>query len=89
MKEVFYRSICCIYIALFFPLVTFSQVTVEARMDSSRIFIGQQVGVTLEVNANRGSDIQMPDYDSLQYLIPGIEIVGASNVDSSFLNEGK
>lgn len=88
MKEFLYS---CIYVFLIFlfPQVTYSQVTVEAKMDSSRIFIGQQVGVTIEVNANRGSDIQMPDYDSLQYLIPGIEIVGASNVDSSFLNEGK
>ncbi len=66
-----------------------AQVTVEARMDSAQIFIGQRVGVTVEVNADSGSKIVLPNLDSLQYLVPGVEVVKAGKADTSYLNDNK
>ncbi len=66
-----------------------AQVTVEARMDSARIFIGQRVGVTLEVTADSKSTIEFPKYDSLQHVVPGIEVVNVSDADTNFINDRK
>ncbi len=66
-----------------------AQVSVEARMDSSRIFIGQRVGVTVEVTADSKSKIDFPEYDSLQYVVPGIEVVKVTDSDTNFINDKK
>lgn len=66
-----------------------SQVTVDAKIDSTHIFIGQNVGITLEVSAAKGMKVELPRYDSLQLIIPGIEYVGATNADTNYINDGK
>lgn len=66
-----------------------SQVTVDAKIDSTHIFIGQNVGITLEVSAAKGMKVELPGYDSLQQIIPGIEYVGATNADTNYINDGK
>lgn len=66
-----------------------AQVTVDATLDSAQIFIGQRVGITLEVSADSKKEIHLPEYDSLQLIVPGIEYVNATKVDTNWLNEGK
>lgn len=73
----------------FISVIVRAQVTVDATLDSAQIFIGQRVGVTLEVSADRDKDVHLPEFDSLQQIVPGLEFVRASEVDTSFLNEGK
>lgn len=80
---VFFATVLCCFIG------AKAQVSVEATIDSAQIFIGQQVGITLEVSANAGSKVEMPKYDSLQQIIPGIEYVSSSATDTSLLNDGK
>lgn len=78
-------AICC--------LLTFAetkaQVTVDAKLDSAGIFIGQRMGLTLEVSADAGKNIELPEWDSLAQVVPGLEFVRAEKADTSFLNENK
>jgi hypothetical protein len=71
------------------PRVVDAQVVVDAKIDSTAIFIGQRVGITLEVSADKDSKITFPSYDSLQHIIPGIEIVNSSRPDTNYINENK
>ena len=66
-----------------------AQVTVDAKIDSTRIFIGQQVGITVEVSADAGKNVEFAHYDSLQQMIPGVEVLKMSEPDTQMLNEGK
>jgi len=66
-----------------------AQVTVEAKLDSAGIFIGQRIGMTLEVSADAKSNVELPEWDSLQQVAPGIEFVHAEKTDTSLLNDGK
>ncbi len=66
-----------------------AQVTVDAKLDSAGIFIGQRIGLTLEVSANAKSNVELPEWDSLQQVVPGVEFVRAEKADTSFLNDGQ
>lgn len=66
-----------------------AQVTVESTLDSVGIFIGQRIGVTLEVSADAGKDVELPEWDSLQQVVPGLEFVRSEKADTNFVNDGK
>lgn len=66
-----------------------AQVTVDAKLDSAGIFIGQRIGLTLEVSADAGKEVELPEWDSLQQVVPGIEFVRAEKTDTSFVNDNK
>lgn len=66
-----------------------AQVTVEAKLDSAGIFIGQRIGLTLEVTSDAGKEVELPEWDSLQLVEPGLEFVRADKPDTSYLNDGK
>ena len=63
--------------------------TVDAKLDSADIFIGQRIGLTLEVSADSKSNVELPEWDSLQQVAPGIEFVRAEKADTSLLNDGQ
>ena len=67
----------------------FAQVTVDARIDSTQILIGQPVGITLEVSANAGARVEMPRYDSLQQMVPGVEVLHVTPADTELINDGQ
>jgi len=66
-----------------------AQVSVDATLDSAYIFIGQRLGIKLEVSADKGKTIEMPHLDSLQNIVPGVEFVYSTPVDTEYVNEGK
>ena len=66
-----------------------AQVTVDAKLDSAGIFIGQRIGLTLEVSADAKKQVELPEWDSLQQVVPGLEFVKAEKADTSYLNDGK
>lgn len=77
------------FVLLCFYNTTISQVVVDAYIDSTRIFIGQRVGVTIEVNADRDDMVEFPSFDSLQYVIPGVEVVNVGTPDTNYINDDK
>lgn len=66
-----------------------AQVSVDAKIDSTRIFIGQQVGITLEVSADAGKNVEFVHYDSMQQIIPGLEFLQTVGPDTEMINGGK
>ena len=72
---------------VFLALPAFSQVTVNASIDSLQLYIGEQTKVKLEVSCPTGSQLVMPEFKDL--LMPGIEIVGEVQADTQYLNKSK
>lgn len=88
MKNII-RYISLIFCCLSTFAVAKAQVTVDAKLDSAGIFIGQRIGMTLEVSVDAGKEVEFPEWDSLDYVVPGIEFVNAEKIDTTFLNEKK
>ncbi len=78
------------FIAALFGVVSLqAQVIVDAKIDSTRILIGQQTGIIVDVSADAGKNVEFMHYDSLQQMIPGIEVLKMSEPDTQLLNDGK
>lgn len=66
------------------PFTGYAQgVSVEAKIDSIAILIGEQTGVTLTVTAHKDKTIKMPDLQVHQMITPGVEIVDIINGDTT------
>ena len=83
-------------IVLFFSILIFSvfaniakaqNVTVNAEIDSFQRLIGEQAKITIEVTANAGSRIVLPNFD--KEIVEGIEIVHKAEPDTQYLNGKK
>lgn len=46
----------------------FAQVTVDASIDSTQLFIGQQAKIKLQVSMNAGQNLLMPQFLSLIHI---------------------
>lgn len=79
---------------LFLPLLMAAgtaaeaQVTVDARIDSVELWVGEQTRVTLEVSTDAGSKLTMPRIGAGDMLTPGVEVVEVSKADTQRLDEG-
>jgi hypothetical protein len=65
-----------------------SPVTVEARIDSTQILIGDQANIDLSVSLDAGKRALFPTYPG-DTLVSGVEIVDISQPDTAYLNNGK
>ncbi len=84
------RKICAIITLLCAFCSTYAQnVSVEARMDSVAIMIGQQVGMTITVISPEGKVVQMPAMQPRQLITPGVEIVDVAKDDTTDVDNGK
>ena len=63
-------------------------VSVEAKIDSTTIFVGQQTGFHLGVTVKEGQKVQFPQFEPLQHIIPGIEVVETLPSDTQKLDDG-
>ena len=63
-------------------------VSVEAKIDSTVIFVGQQTGFHLGVTVKEGQNVQFPKFEPLQHIIPGIEVVEILPSDTQKLDDG-
>lgn len=79
------RTIICILCATCW-LSAGAQVSVEQRIDSVGILIGQQAHMTVDVTAPQGSHITWPKYKPSQYLVPGVEVLEVSAADTASLD---
>lgn len=61
---------------------------VEVKIDSASIFVGQQTGFHLGVTIKEGQNVQFPQFQPQEMLIPGIEVVETLPTDSQKLDDG-
>ena len=84
-KIVLFFSI--LILAAFVNVANAQNVTVNAEIDSFQRLIGEQAKITLEVTANSGSRIVLPNFKD--ELIEGVEIVHKAEPDTQYLNDKK
>ena len=65
-----------------------AQVSVEAKIDSIEMFVGQQVHVTLTANAQENAKIEFPQFKPTQYITPGVEVLASKELDKRDLDNG-
>ena len=65
-----------------------AQVSVEAKIDSLEMVIGQQTDVTVKVTAKEGDQVEFPNFKPLQQIIPGVEIVESGPMTTSGKSDG-
>ena len=69
------------------PQANAQHVTVDAKIDSLQLLIGEQAKVTLEVSLDANQKLQMPVV--LDTLVRGVEVLDIAKPDTQLLNEGK
>ena len=67
-------AVCCGYA---------QQVSVESKIDTMTIFIGQQARMTVDVTARHGAKVVFPKFKRTQYIVPGVEVLGDTKADTS------
>lgn len=59
-----------------------AQVTVESKIDSIEMLIGQQVHLTVDVTMKRGQHLAFPVFRPSEMITPGVEVLGESIADT-------
>ena len=84
VKRKLFIIVCCLL-----AVCSKAQVLVEAKLDSTQMFIGQQMNLRLSVTFDAKQKLQLPDIKKGQELIPNIEVVDLGKPDTAVLDEGK
>lgn len=80
------RSIASLF-CMMGTLVAVAQISVEQRIDSVGILIGQQAHLSVKVTAPKGARILWPEFKPSQHITPGVEILETSNADTASLDD--
>jgi len=81
------RQVTLLIVALL-ALVANAQVTVEQKIDSFAIFIGQQTNLHLIVTAPKGQAVVFPNFKPSEHMVPGIEVLQTSEEETTELDNG-
>ena len=76
-------------VAAFSTSSLLAQVTVEARIDSLQMLVGEQTGITLDVSCDAKANVEMPVLQRGQQLAPGVELVEMTAADTTKLDDGR
>ena len=63
-----------------------AQVTVESKIDSIEIFIGEQAHMTVDVTMKKGQKLVFPVFKPSEMITPGVEVLEQSDADTSKLD---
>lgn len=66
-----------------------AQVTVEVKLDTAHILIGEQVQLQLRLNARSGAKVEFPFFQAQEVLTPGVEVVGCGRIDTLTASAGR
>ena len=65
-----------------------AQVTVEARIDSIEMMIGEQAHVTVTATAPEKAKVEFATYKPEQMMTPGVEVLHQTDMDTKALDNG-
>lgn len=63
--------------------------TVEQRMDSLQLLIGQQTILHLKATARKGARIVLPSFKPQDQIVPGVEVVEQSKGDTMQMGDDR
>ena len=69
-------------------MLAFGQ-TVEQRMDSLQLLIGQQTILHLKATARKGARIVLPSFKPRDQIVPGVEVVEQSKGDTMQMGDDR
>ena len=84
-----YNKSVVVACALLLTVSSVSAQTVEQKLDSLQLLIGQQTTLRLTVCANREQKIVMPSYKPAQQIVPGVEVVEQSQCDTADIDDNR
>lgn len=76
-------------VCLLFSTMSKAQVTVDVKIDSLQLLIGEQTCITLDVCCDTKLHPVLPQLKERSVLTPGVEVVRVSKIDTTMLNDGK
>ncbi len=80
------KKIVILIIGLLITHAVVAQITVDAKIDSVAILIGQQARMTVGVTGSKGISVVFPEFKPSQHIISGVEVLGSSVVDTTDLD---
>lgn len=86
MKRKFLILILCLFSV---TSIVSAQVTVDVKIDSLQLLIGQQTGITLDVSLGAKQKVQMPQFRAGDEIVPNVEVVEVLPLDTQYINDGK
>lgn len=66
----------------------YAQTSVDIRIDSLELLVGQQTQLTLDVSTDAKAKVTLPAIKKGAELIPGVEVIDVAEPDTQFLNDG-
>lgn len=66
-----------------------AQVTVDVKIDSLELLVGEQTGVTVDVSCDAGARVEWPALKRGAMVVPGVELIDVLPADTQQLNDGK
>lgn len=66
-----------------------AQVTVDLKIDSLQLLVGEQTGITLDVSLGANQQLTLPAISKGSELVPNVEVVEVSSPDTTYLDDGK
>lgn len=87
------KNRCVKMLFVFFTLLSVSftshaQVSVEASIDQIEMLIGQQVHVTLKAVAKKDAKVEFPQFQPLQHVTPGVEVLNSQQQEEKEADGG-
>ena len=76
------KRIASILLLILTVTAAFAQVTVESKIDSIQILIGEQAHMTVDVTMKQGQKLVFPVFQPSQMITPGVEVLGDSPADT-------
>ena len=75
-----------LFLSILFVSLTmsiWSQVTIDQKIDTMQILIGEQTKLTLSVTLDeKHHKMSFPKFERSQYITPGVEVLECSNIDT-------
>ena len=65
-----------------------AQVSVEASIDRIEMLVGEQAHVTLKATAKKESKVEFPQFQPMQHITPGVEIIECKPQDDQETDNG-
>lgn len=84
IKSIILLTVCCLC-----TLFAKGQGTVDIKIDSLQLLIGQQTGITLDVTCDAKQQVVFPPLSDRSMLTKGVEVIKVCPLDTQMLNEGK
>lgn len=76
-------------LVVFIAYSAWGQVVVATKLDTANIRIGEQVQLQVKATVGRSQRVIFPSYTGEKEMVPGVEVVRTSSIDTTLLNVGK